>query len=120
MTLYISGTLNTFAIFDEDKYDQFDNLTQNIQELSKKYNLYVDRCSINDGCDFAFVIHSQNKRYQSFYSGECFEVDMSIADDENFSERVSQFLKEFNTIPEFSEFHNLVFNTPKKRYFVIS
>ncbi len=44
---------------------------------------------------------------------------MSIADDENFSERVSQFLKEFNTIPEFSEFHNLVFNTPKKRYFVI-
>lgn len=120
MSLYISGTLNTFAILERTQVKIFDALHEKIKELSGKHSLYVDRGSVGDGSDYVFVIHNKKKGYQPFYAGECFEIDMSIADDETFSERVSQFLKEFNSISEFSEFHNLVFNEHKKRYFVIS
>ncbi len=120
MSLYISGTLNIFAIIEEDKYKKIYNIKDKINELSKKYNLYVDINSVNDGCDTAFIIHNQKKGYDCFYSGDVFEYDMSIPDDDTFSSRVTEFLNEFNSNVEFKEFHNLVFNLPKKRYFVIS
>ncbi|MGD1523982.1 hypothetical protein [Vibrio owensii] len=124
MSVYISHTLNRFAILNISKdgkegWELFDKAEEQLKEVAAKFGLHLSRDSVNESLN-AMTIHNTKPNYNCFYGYECFEYDMSVSEDDTFIERSDAFINELKSLPEFEEFNPLEFNEPANRYFVIT
>lgn len=124
MSLYIRQTLNRYAPLNVDGAEKegweiFDALETPLSKMAAKFDLFIDRESV-DECQSVMVIHASRPNSHCFYSGECFEYDMSVQDDPSFEERSNAFIQLMMADEDFKELRGLEFNEPGERYFVSS
>ena len=119
-TLYIGGAQCVHAAFSNNEdWEFFDDLTKDLAALAKKFNVFIERYSLNEE-DYSFVITNDPVEHQEFYAGAAFNVDMTIKSSDDFSKRAENFIEALNIDEMFKKFHHLNWSSPELLYFVIS
>lgn len=119
-SLYIGGAVTQHAEFkDYEHWRDFDKLSKELNKLGKKYHVHIDRYSVNDG-EPHFVIASRNMGFSCIYSGDAFELDLSIPADPTFAQRAKQFVEAMEKEEKFELFHDLKWSNVAPRYYVVS
>lgn len=105
---------------NDDGWAQFDSQRQKLAALAEKFDVYVERRSVNDQGDYHFVIMNKRANHECFYDGAAFEVDMSVNVSDTFQERALAYTQAINDDELLKEFHDLQWSQPKVLYFVTS
>lgn len=110
-----SFSLNRISRITDNQAVFFEAVSDKIYSIAKKYNLYVDINSANEGEYLYLSIHNSKPILIKFYSEEILDLP-NIENDESFYDRSENFIVESESV--FLGIKKMSFSSPGNRIFI--